>query len=243
MSTIYDPDARTVKQISLVILIFSLFLGLIGVCRLPGDGWVYGLLSVVVFVYMLYLRYWCESYTVFALSYFTLMIFLLALAPAWVSYTVVTDELGRSRLEGGGVACLLFGFIAILYGVIYLTPTQKFPFDIVGNKVASAASNTSSLKWGVIAGLGTLVAGSVIRSVTPFTTSILIILLFAFGCIATLIHARDRIRGLRTLRMQQKTMPVPYTFMQIDEIREARSRCWIRRLFKWVASWRKSSGI
>ena len=51
---------------------------------------------------------------------------------------------------------------------------------------------------------------------------------------------RHSVRGLRSLRIKQKTMPVPYTFMQIDEIREARSRWWLSRLFKWVASWRKA---
>ncbi|EPN30071.1 hypothetical protein A244_39228 [Pseudomonas syringae pv. actinidiae ICMP 18807] len=37
-------------------------------------------------------------------------------------------------------------------------------------------------------------------------------------------------------------MLTPYTFMQIDEIREARNRWWLSRLFKWLASWGKSSG-
>ncbi|EPN29927.1 hypothetical protein A244_39583, partial [Pseudomonas syringae pv. actinidiae ICMP 18807] len=34
----------------------------------------------------------------------------------------------------------------------------------------------------------------------------------------------------------EKSMPTPYTFMQIDEIREARNRSWLGRLFKRVAS-------
>ncbi|KPB52450.1 Uncharacterized protein AC511_0758 [Pseudomonas coronafaciens pv. oryzae] len=37
-------------------------------------------------------------------------------------------------------------------------------------------------------------------------------------------------------------MPAAYTFMQIDEIREARGRWWLGRLFKWLASLRGSSG-
>jgi hypothetical protein len=37
-------------------------------------------------------------------------------------------------------------------------------------------------------------------------------------------------------------MPTPYTFMQIDEIREARSRWWLGRLFKWMGSLRQSTG-
>ncbi|RMM48648.1 hypothetical protein ALQ78_05496 [Pseudomonas syringae pv. aptata] len=35
-------------------------------------------------------------------------------------------------------------------------------------------------------------------------------------------------------------MLAPYTFMQIDEIREARSRWWLSRFFKWFSSRHKS---
>lgn len=240
MSTIFNPDARTVKQISATFFIVVSLLFIIGAYRMATDGWVYGLLSMALLAYALYLRCWCESYTAFALSYFTLMIFLLALAPAWVSYTVVTDDLGGSYIEGGIVALLLFGFIQMLYVVIYVTPARHFPFDVVGNKVTSDVSNSSGLKGGVIAGLGTVVAGAVIKSFTPFTISIMIVLIFLFASVVMLIHARDRIRGMRTLRIREKTMPTPYTFMQIDEIRQARSRWWISRFCKWVSSRRNS---
>ncbi|MGE8338188.1 MAG: hypothetical protein ACN6Q2_23195, partial [Pseudomonas laurylsulfatiphila] len=66
------------------------------------------------------------------------------------------------------------------------------------------------------------------------------------GCtgltVIILFHLRHNIRGLRTLRTQERSMPTPFTFMQIDEIREARSRWWLGRLFKWMGSLRQSTG-
>lgn len=236
MSTIYDPDARTVKALSQMLFIVAIGLGVVGILRSSTDGWVYGLLFFLLSVYTLYMRYWCERYTTFALSYFTLMIFLLALALAWLSYIAVTDDLGGSRSQGCIVAGLLFGFVATLYAGIYLTPPREFPFDVSDNKVSFSASSTSAGAGGLIACIGTLVAGAVVKSVTPFTTGIVIILLFLFGCIVMLIHARDCIRGLRTLRNSEKNGLTPYTFMQIDEIRAARNRWWLMKFFKSVAS-------
>lgn len=240
MTTIYDPDARTVKQASLVIFLIVVISGVMGPVSFSGGWWVYACFSLVAFLYMIYIRYVCESYTFFASSYFAIFVFCLAFAPACVTYMVVTADLAGSNFEGGLAAFLLLSFLVLVYFFIYLTLTVVFPFEVVGNKVSFTAPDTSSLKAGVIAGLGTLVASIVIHSVTPLTTGIVIILIFVFGCIAMLIHSRHLIRGLRTLRIQEKTMPIPFTFMQIDEIREARSRWWLSRLFKWVASWHKS---
>ncbi|KPZ27010.1 MULTISPECIES: hypothetical protein [Pseudomonas syringae group] len=241
MSTIYDPDARTVKQVSIAIFLLTVTLGVMGPLSFSDGWWIYGLLSFMAFIYMLYIKYMCERYTLFASSYFTLLIFLLAFAPACVSYTIVTEDLGGSKFAGGAVTLLVLASVMLGYLFIYLTPSNEFPFDVSGNKVSFSARETSSLRSGVIAGLGTLVASSIIGFVTALTTGILIILLFLFGCIFMLVHSRHLIRGLRTLRMQEKKMPIPYTFMQIDEIREARSRWWLSRLFR-VASQRKPPG-
>ncbi len=81
MSTIYDPDARTVNALTRTLFIVAIGLGVVGLWRSATDGWVYELLFFLLSGYTLYMRYWCERYTTFALSYFTLMIFLLALAP------------------------------------------------------------------------------------------------------------------------------------------------------------------
>ncbi|AHG43338.1 hypothetical protein N018_25130 [Pseudomonas syringae CC1557] len=67
------------------------------------------------------------------------------------------------------------------------------------------------------------------------TSSAVAVLGMFFICVALMVYERHAIRGLRSLRIKEKTLPVPYTFMQIDEIREARSRWWLGKLFKWVA--------
>lgn len=238
MSTIYDPDARTVNSLTQTLFVVAIGLGVVGFLRSATDGWVYGLLFLLLSGYTLYMRYWCERYTTFALSYFTLMISILALAPAWVSYTVVTDDLGGPPAEGRIIAGLLFGFIATLYAGLYLTPPREFAFDVSDNRVSFSVSSTSAGAEGMIAGVGMLASGTVIKSVTPFTTGILIVLIFLFAGVCTLIHGRDRIRGLRILRKREKNRLTPYTFMQIDEIREARRRWWLGRLFNWLASLR-----
>ncbi|WP_440060738.1 hypothetical protein ACTAB0_21965 [Pseudomonas syringae] len=236
MSTVYDPDARTVKHASVAIFLLTVTLGVIGPLSFSGGWWLYGCLSLAAFIYMFYTRYLCERYTLFASGYFTLLISLLAFAPACVGYTVVTDDLGGSALAGGLATLLILASVVLIYLYIYLTPTKEFPFEVSGNKVSFSAPDTSSLKSGVIVGCGALVASAAIQSVTPLTTGILIILLFLFGCVFMLIHSRHLVRGLRTLRLQEKTMLAPYTFMQIDKIREARNRSWLGRLFKRVAS-------
>ncbi|PBQ00985.1 hypothetical protein [Pseudomonas congelans] len=236
MSTIYDPDARTVRQVSTAIFLLTVTFGVMGPVSFSGGWWIYGCMLLTAFIYALYIKYACERYTLFASGYLTLLIFLLAFAPACVSYSVVTDDLSGSRLAGGFAAASLLAAMMLLYLFIYLTPTNEFPFEVSGNKVSFSSPDTSSVSGGVIAGLGTLVASAVIKSFTPLTTGILITLLFVFGCTFMLIHSRHLIRGLRTLRVQEKTMPTPYTFMQIDEIRDARARWWLSRLFRWVAS-------
>ncbi|WP_231993445.1 MULTISPECIES: hypothetical protein [Pseudomonas syringae group] len=95
MSTVYDPDARTVKHASVAIFLMTVPLGIIGPLSFSGGWWIYGCASLAAFIYMLYMRYTCERYTLFASSYFMLLIFLLAFAPACVGYTVVTDDLGK----------------------------------------------------------------------------------------------------------------------------------------------------
>ncbi|MCK9744301.1 hypothetical protein [Pseudomonas syringae] len=240
MSTVYDPDARTVKHASVAIFLMTVTLGIIGPLSFSGGWWIYGCASLAAFIYMLYIRYTCERYTLFASSYFMLLIFLLAFAPACVGYTVVTDDLGGTAFAGGLATLFILTSVTLVYFFIYLTPAKEFPFELSGNRVSFSPTHTSSLKLGVIAGCVTLLASGVIRSVTPLTTGILIILLFLFGCIFILIHSRHLIRGLRTLRTQEKAMLAPYTFMQIDEIREARSRWWLSRFFKWFSSRHKS---
>lgn len=234
MKTIYDPDAKTVKQASLAIFLMTITIGIMGPASFSGGWLIYGGVSLSAFIYMLYIRYRCESYTFFTMSYFTLLIFLLAFAPACVSYITITKDLNGSDITGFFSALLLLSSIMGLHFIIYLTPQKDLPFLIVGNKVSFNAPETSSLKTSIAAGLGTLAASTTVSLFTPFTTGILIIFLFLFICIFMLIHSRHLIRGLRKLRVKERNLPTPYTFMQIDEIRESRSRGWLGRVFKSV---------
>ncbi|MDU8432921.1 hypothetical protein RYA99_22780, partial [Pseudomonas syringae pv. actinidifoliorum] len=46
MSTVYDPDARTVKHASVAIFLLTVTLGVIGPLSFSGGWWVYGCLSL-----------------------------------------------------------------------------------------------------------------------------------------------------------------------------------------------------
>ncbi|TFZ33118.1 hypothetical protein EWW49_33565, partial [Pseudomonas syringae] len=115
MRTVYDPDARTVKHASVVIFLMTVTLGIIGPLSLSGGWWIYGCASLAAFIYMLYIRYTCERYTMFASSYFMLLIFLLAFAPACVGYTVVPDDLGGTAFAGGLATLVILASVTWVY--------------------------------------------------------------------------------------------------------------------------------
>ncbi|MNR47069.1 hypothetical protein D3C85_1661250 [compost metagenome] len=94
----------------------------------------------------------------------------------------------------------------------------------------------------LIGGVTTLVASIFLKWAGMLTGALVGMTVMTGGSIFILLYGRHVLGGLRALRIQERSMPVPYTFMQLDEIREARSRWWLGRLFKWIASWRKSSG-
>ncbi|NAT15868.1 hypothetical protein CU666_17870 [Pseudomonas syringae pv. actinidifoliorum] len=120
------------------------------------------------------------------------------------------------------------------------------PFEYDGNRIQTRQDvNTKSpMKYSctLTGGLTALAAGIFLTGTGLLTSALVGMTIMTGGSIFVLLYGRHVLRGLRTLRIQQKTMPTPYTFMQIDEIREARSRWWLSRLYKWIASWGKSSG-
>jgi hypothetical protein len=242
MNTIYDPAPDDIKKMPLSMFFSVALFGILGPANFPDYWWLYGIIVTLAFGYTLVMIYLNESYIFFVRGFFSVIIFLLMFSSACFANMLVISDLGGTSHEGLTIssALLLFGFI--IYIIIYLGSSKKFPFSISGKKVSHSTVDATGKYAGLIAGIGTLAASGFIKIFSPLTVNAIISVGFFFCYVAMLVHSRHLIRGLRTLHIQQKTMPGPYTFMQIDEIREARSRWWLSRLFKWVASWRKGPG-
>jgi hypothetical protein len=135
----------------------------------------------------------------------------------------------------------------LTYLVLANGKSSFHPFEYDGIKVQPRPQNKQKTSAAysplLVAGATTLAASIFTKTVGFLTTGMVVLFGMLALSVTILFYARHIIRGLRTLRIQEKTMPTPYTFMQIDDIREARSRWWLSRLFKWVASWRKSPGV
>ncbi|MCI3947919.1 hypothetical protein K0038_05032 [Pseudomonas syringae] len=154
---------------------------------------------------------------------------------------VFLKDVEASGAEAATVNAGLIVAMLAIYAGIYFSASKIFPFCVTGNRVSRTSVKSARLSAGFISGVGMLASSVFVGSVSELTSSAVAVLGAFFICVGLLVHERHAIRGLRTLRIKQKTLPAPYTFMQIDEIREARSCWWLGRLFKWVASWRTSS--
>ncbi|MBV7477302.1 hypothetical protein [Pseudomonas sp. PDM31] len=234
-------DVVNMKR-SVWLLFFSMaFFGLFGPSNLSYYWSVYSVFFIFSFAWALYLIYGCERYVVFlaTMVFVGVAIFLfLASSLAYVSVSALPSG-------GGGISIVAaLTPIVLVYGVFYIilcTKSTHFPFECIGNRVTSKRRERSKggYSFGMVAGVSVLIGGMFLKSVDALTSSAVLIVGCTVFSITILILARHSIRGLRTLRTQERCMPVPYTFMEIDEIREARGRWWVGRLFNWMASSRR----
>jgi hypothetical protein len=240
MNTMYDPDSRTIKRGPLLTFLFVVGAGAFGPANFPECIWLYFGFAILMFLYTLYVIYCCESFTSFTLGMFSSFVFSFGVAAAGLAHVTLVIDVRASRSEAAVANIGLIALMALIYAFVYFSPRKHFPFQIEGNKVSRVATRRRDYSPGLIAGIGTVASALLISSVSSLTSSAVAVLGVFFGCVALMLYERDAIRGLRTLRIQEKTSSVLFTFKQIEEIREARNRWWISRLFKWVSSRRKS---
>ncbi|MEE3936618.1 hypothetical protein V2I68_13755 [Pseudomonas viridiflava] len=232
MANMYNPDPDAIKKGPLAVVAFALFSGLLGPINFSGVWWLYGILSVALLILMVYLIYRCERFTAYTLSMSIVGIFSIAFAAAGLAYIVAFDDLNRSRGEATTLGLFMLLAVAGFYALVYFTKSKAFPFLISGNKVSPVKVRSTNISAGLISGVGTLVSAAFINATTPLTSGIVAAVGLFFACIALLTYDRDSIRGLRTLRVKERKMSEPFTFSGIDEIREARRRWLLGRLFK-----------
>ncbi|MFK3766350.1 hypothetical protein [Pseudomonas putida] len=239
-------DATNIKKVSWILLAIFIFFLAFGPSNLKFFWPAFFIISLAALGWTLHLIYVCEKFTVYILS--------LVLTTAGV-FTLLSCNLAyhaAARLLGdAGIAAFLVGFIpmgitALTYLILVNGKPSFYPFEHDGIKVGPRPQGkqkpSTTYSPLLVAGATTLAASFFTKTVGVLTSGMVAL----FGLLACsmiiLFYARHIIRGLRTLRNQEKTMPTPYTFMHIDEIRKARSQWWMSRLLKWIASWRASPG-
>ncbi|UVM03045.1 hypothetical protein [Pseudomonas laurylsulfatiphila] len=235
-------DADSIKKNVWALFFAAVFFGLFGPSNLKYYWWVYSVFFVMSFVWALYLIYVCERYVVFLATMVCLGVAIFLFLASSLAYVSVSTE------SGGGGALPVIAAIAptmVVGGALFIilfTKVSYFPFECIGNRVTTKRREQSKNSYGVglIAGVSVITGGMFLKSVDTLTSSTVLVV-GCTGCsIAILILVRHSIRGLRVLRIQELNMPASYTFMGIDEIREARSRWWLGRLLKWLTSLRSS---
>jgi len=239
-------DFESLKQgawVSLGALVFAMVLGL---SAIPFFWQAYIFIFIIKLGWCVYLVCACEKFTSYVGWLFIAMLGFLVLMAGSAAYFLAVKSLGVGNIQAVIVGLLPVACSLLVYLFIVNTKALFDPFEYNGIKVQprpqAAKKDFANYPLVLLAGATTLAASVFTKSAGIPVGGVIGALLLTFCSIFILINLRHSIRGLRTLRIKEKTMPIPYTFMQIDEIREARSRWWLSRLFKWVASWCKSPG-
>ncbi|MCH5655184.1 hypothetical protein [Pseudomonas syringae] len=239
-------NSDSLKKSSWLAFFTTVFFIAFGPSKLTYFWHVYFLAVTLLFAWTIYLVYLCEKYTTYMTSLINTLIGSFTFLACNVAYISTSSFFG----ENSSKALITSLTPAIITLLAYLTIASKkpsfHPFEYDGRKIQTRVASTSqpstSYKTGLIAGATTLAAGIFLQAFGVLTGSVVAALVLTGCCVTILFYMRHVIRGLRTLRAKEHNMPAAYTFMQIDEIREARGRWWLGRLFKWLASLRGSSG-
>jgi hypothetical protein len=216
-----------------------------GVLILGKNWYLYSFLLALLFIWTLYTVYVCERFVIYMRSLVTLCLGSFTLPACVVAYGLAADALFEVDIYNVLVGLAPALIVVLFYvGVVNTKPVFQ-PFEYKENKVQlrQDVKVKPSINYSipVIGGVTTLAASLFLKWAGLLTGGFVSMFIMAGASILIIFFGRHVIRGLRILRAQEKNMPIPYTFMQIDEIREARGRWWLGRLLKWVASWRKSS--
>ncbi|WP_130908505.1 MULTISPECIES: hypothetical protein [unclassified Pseudomonas] len=236
-------DSQNLKKGGWIVFFSAALFGAFGPSNLSYFWWVYLFFIVALLGFVLYVIYSCERFVLYLSSLFLLVVGIFTYLACTVAYLSASRVLGGNSLlaalVGLSPALTVFLTVAtILYG-----ETVFFPFECKGNRVAARGKGQSnkSHSVGLVVGAAVLTSGIFFKSVDAQTSNVLAVVICTGCSIAISILSRHSIRGLRTLHIQERNMPAPYTFMEIDEIREARRRWWLSRLFKWLTSLRSST--
>ncbi|MCX2900552.1 hypothetical protein [Pseudomonas mandelii] len=234
-------DVKTMRKNCWIIFFGVAFFGFFGPWNLRGFWFFYLAFVCLHLIWTVYITYVCERYVLFLTSYTLPIALVFSYMASSAMHYWISSSFETIWSRGSALWVAPFTLACVVLAVIFFSKSSSFPFEVIGNRVTvkGKLSRHSSYNGGLAGGISTFL-GSVLLNVASDYASGLIIVC---GCTAISIYilfmGRHVIRGLRTLHNLERAMPTPFTFMQIDEIREARSQWWLGRLFKWIASQHK----
>ncbi|MCI3947873.1 hypothetical protein K0038_04983 [Pseudomonas syringae] len=238
-------DADKLKRGSWMLLgILILFLAL-APSNLPYFWHLFFIISFLALTWTLYLIYVCERYTLYMTSLIMSATGSFSLLASSAAYFAAAKFWGKESVLTAMIGLSPLALSVLMYLFLASNKPSFHPFEYDGIKVQTRPQTKQSRSTVynpiLVAGITTL-AASIFTKVMGALTSGLVATFGLIACSLTLLfYARHVIRGLRALRIKEKTMPAPYTFMHIDEIREARNRWWMGRLLKWITARGRSS--
>lgn len=231
-------DVKTMRKNCWVIFFGVVFFGSFGPWNLRGFWICYLFFVFLYLIWTVYMIYVCERYVLYLAAYLLPIAFLFSYMASSAMYAWISASLGHVWPHASALGGAPFTLACVVLAVIFLSKSSSFPYELTGNRVTVKVKQSRHTSYNLvfIGGVSTLLSNILSSAVGSSIKGLIVI----FGCTATSIYilfmGRHVIRGLRTLHNLERDMPTPFTFMQIDEIREARSRWWLGRLFKWINS-------
>lgn len=234
------PDAGELRSVIRVFLLSYAMISLVG-GMMSGYGWVFFGVFLCLFFWATYLLHFNESFLSYIYTAFFSVIAIFALFCAMAMYFSYFEWFGRDTPGALFVSASTIILFVILLVLAHLSKVHIDIFEFKDNRVKIINSTGSKSQMGIvvlIGGASTLIAKSVYGAIGPKFT----ITLCGVFSLVLVIHMITRLRNvmanLRVLRLKQRKTGVSYVFMQIDDIRQARTRWWTPRVLKWLASLR-----
>lgn len=227
--------------VSFIALVFSMAIGLSAV---PLFWPAYILVFLLKLSWFLYLIYFCERFTFYLWSILASVLSFLIILAGSAAYASTADVWGPASAAAFTAGLLPMALVLLTYSLIANTKPSFHPFEYSVNKVrvVPKVSQAKSARYpgALLAGTSTLAANIFVHFFGIPAAGVVGAVVLTTGALVILYHLRHSVRALRTLSIKEKSSSVPYTFMEIDEIRQARNRWWISRWARLVRSWRKS---
>jgi hypothetical protein len=198
------------------------------------------LLIVCLFALWAYLVYFCEDYVFYASCIHGLtivsLVFLASSLPASAMFQGGTEE----RVVRAVLALMPLIIISRLLGYVKNMKLESCAFRISGDKVeiTDARGPDSGMKISCFLVLGLVVAagGFLIKHAKGVTIEALIVFLLTLGSFLFVWACRAALHGLYWLAKTKRHRDIPLRFFLVEEIREARQKTYVVRLFKWLCS-------
>ncbi|MFA0917799.1 hypothetical protein ALP73_00186 [Pseudomonas coronafaciens pv. garcae] len=191
----------------------------------------------------LFLIYVNERFSAFATQFYAGIILTFTIISVGSVYTA-----SKKELHLDSIAAVLWGglpFLLVLIEILIIIKSrfnhESLPFKTQDGKVMTEL-NHYSVQHGLIAGVATLISCIILKTFGAASTGLLVGFTSTALTLYLVFHYRFPIRGLVALVAKEKKTG-PYTFANIEEIREARSKWWLSRLFNWLTSHRSKPGI